>query len=268
MQNAEISGVEYQQGEVAGYEVRAYLLEKWHRRCAYCGTTGVALQVEHIVPRRRGGSDRVSNLTLACQACNERKGTQTATEFGHPIIQAQAKTLLKDTAVMNATRWALYRRLAATGLPLEIGTGGRTKFNRRRLCLPKAHWIDAACVGAGTPDHLDATDVQPLEMAAKGHGSRQMCRMNRYGFPRTGPKRARTVHGFRTGDMVRAVVRSGKKHGTYVGRVAVRARGSFNITTMIGTVQGINYRSCVLLHRNDGYTYSTKSPRKDGRVES
>src|SRR5262245_20553159 len=74
MQNAEISGVEYQQGELAGYEVREYLLEKWNRRCAYCGTTSVALQVEHIVPRSRGGSDRVSNLTLACEACNERKG--------------------------------------------------------------------------------------------------------------------------------------------------------------------------------------------------
>ena len=31
MQNPEIAGVEYQQGELAGYEVREYLLEKWHR---------------------------------------------------------------------------------------------------------------------------------------------------------------------------------------------------------------------------------------------
>jgi hypothetical protein len=110
--------------------------------------------------------------------------------------------------------------------------------------------------------------VQPLLIAAKGHGSRQMCQMNRYGFPRTGPKRARTVHGFRTGDIVRAVVRSGIKRGTYVGRVAVRARGSFNITTIMGTVQGINYRSCVLLHHSDGYTYSTKSTMKGGRADS
>ena len=38
MQNPEVSGVEYQQGELAGYEVREYLLEKWDRRCAYCDT--------------------------------------------------------------------------------------------------------------------------------------------------------------------------------------------------------------------------------------
>jgi hypothetical protein len=45
-QDAEVSGVEYQQGELAGYEVREYLLEKWHRRCAYCGKTDVPLEIE------------------------------------------------------------------------------------------------------------------------------------------------------------------------------------------------------------------------------
>lgn len=41
MANPEISGVEYQQGELQGYEVREYLLEKWGRKCAYCGAVGV-----------------------------------------------------------------------------------------------------------------------------------------------------------------------------------------------------------------------------------
>ena len=70
MQNAEIAGVQYQQGELAGYEVREYLLEKWHRQCAYCKKTGVPLEIEHIVPKSRASSDRVSNLTLACHPCN------------------------------------------------------------------------------------------------------------------------------------------------------------------------------------------------------
>jgi hypothetical protein len=59
MQNLEISGVEYQQGELAGYEVREYLLEKSGRKCAYCDKEGVPLQVEHIHPRAKGGSNRV-----------------------------------------------------------------------------------------------------------------------------------------------------------------------------------------------------------------
>src|SRR5215471_17672941 len=98
MQDAEVSGVAYQQGELAGYEVREYVLEKFDRRCAYCHEEGIPLEVEHIIPKSRGGSDRVSNLTLACRPCNQRKGNQTAAEFGHPEVQAQAKAPLKDAA--------------------------------------------------------------------------------------------------------------------------------------------------------------------------
>jgi 5-methylcytosine-specific restriction endonuclease McrA len=137
LQNPQISGVEYQQGELLGYEVRAYLLEKWGRACAYCGTRNVPLQVEHIVPRARGGSDRVSNLTLACAPCNERKGSQTAAEFGFPLIQAQAQAPLKDAAAVNATRWALYRRLLARGLPVETGTGGAPSGTARAAGCPR-----------------------------------------------------------------------------------------------------------------------------------
>ena len=74
LQNPEIAGVEYQQGELFGYEVREYLLEKWGRQCAYCGKNGVPLEIEHIVPKSRDGTDRVSNLTLACKDCNQGEG--------------------------------------------------------------------------------------------------------------------------------------------------------------------------------------------------
>ena len=256
-ENAEISGVEYQQGTLAGYEVRQYLLEKWGRRCAYCGAKDTPLQVEHILPRARGGSDRISNLSLACEPCNIKKGTQTAEEFGHPDIQAQARRPLKDAAAVNTTRWAMYQHLVATGLPVEVGTGGRTKFNRNRLGFTKAHWIDAACVGE--VERLTTTGIRPLYIKATGHGTRQMCRMNKYGFPRTGPKGARVVKGFKTGDMVRAVVTTGTKQGVYVGRVAVRTTGNFNITTTGGTIQGLNHRFFRAMHRADGYSYSTVS---------
>src|SRR5215469_12497286 len=76
LQQPEMAGVEYQQGDLAGYELRQYLLEEWGRRCAYCGATGVPLQVEHVLPRSRGGTDRASNLTLACELCNTAKGSE------------------------------------------------------------------------------------------------------------------------------------------------------------------------------------------------
>ncbi|MFC0863540.1 hypothetical protein ACFHYQ_14660 [Sphaerimonospora cavernae] len=64
--------------------------------------------------------------------------------------------------------------------------------------------------------------------------------------------------GCATGDLVRAVVPSGKHAGTHIGRVAVRSSGSFNVTTADGTRQGIHHRHVRLLQRADGYAYTWK----------
>jgi 5-methylcytosine-specific restriction endonuclease McrA len=236
MENPEISGIEYQQGQLEGYEVREYLLEKWGRKCAYCGVTNVPLEVEHIVPKSRGGSNRPSNLTLACTPCNQKKNNQTAEEFGFPLIQAQAKKPLKDAAAVNATRWKLFETLKSTGLPLEKGTGSRTKFNRRQQDYPKTHWLDAVCLGESGEHVFVSQNIRPLRIKATGRQSRQMCRVDKFGFPRTKAKQNRVVQGFQTGDIVKAVVTKGKKTGTYIGRVAIRAKGSFNIATRKETV--------------------------------
>ena len=112
-ENPEIAGIEYQQGTLAGYELREYLLEKWHHTCAYCGRTDTPLQVEHITPRSRGGTDRVSNLTWACVPCNRRKGNRPAEDCLKckpevlARIKRQAKAPLKDAAAVNSTRWEL-----------------------------------------------------------------------------------------------------------------------------------------------------------------
>lgn len=150
MENAEISGIHYQQGTLQGYEVRQYLLEKWNRQCAYCGVENVPLQVEHIHPRSNGGTNRISNLTLACEKCNTAKGMLDIAVFLKKKpevlqrIQKQAKASLQDATVVNSTRWALYERLKAYGLPVECGSGGLTKWNRTARNLEKTHWIDAA----------------------------------------------------------------------------------------------------------------------------
>ena len=258
MENAEIAGVQYQQGELAGYEIREYLLEKWGRKCAYCGKTGVPLQVEHLVPRVRGGSDRVSNLALACEECNQKKGKRTASEYGFGHLMQAARQPLKDAAAVTSVRWALWRLLCALGLPLETSSGGRTKFNRSRLGWEKAHWRDAACVGASTSDTLTAATSSVLHIAAKGHGSRQMCGTNASGFPVRHRSRQKWFFGVQTGDLVRAVVPTGKRQGTHTGRVLVRAAGWFDITTKQGRQAGIGYRYCCIIQRADGYAYGLK----------
>jgi len=261
LENPEISGIEYQQGELQGYEVREYLLEKWQRKCAYCGIENVPLQVEHIQPKAQGGSDRISNLCLACEKCNLKKGTQDIEKFlAHKPdilkrILSQSKRPLKDAAAVNSTRWSLLNRLKEMGLPVSTGSGGLTKFNRTRLNLPKTHWLDAACVGR--IESLKILTRQPLLIQATGHGSRQICRTDKLGFPSRYVPRFKFVKGFQTGDIVKAIVTQGKKIGTYIGRVAVRSTGSFNITSKEGIIQGISYKYCTIIHRKDGYLYAT-----------
>jgi len=256
MQNPEVEGIGYQQGTLAGYETREYLLEKWDRTCSYCGKKDGPLQVEHIHPRANGGTNRISNLTLACEKCNLVKGTQDITMFlakkpgvlKH--ILAQAKAPLKDASAVNATRWALYERLQAFGMPVECGTGGRTKFNRAIRYLPKTHWIDAACVGASTPEVLHVSHVMPLLITATGHGSRQMCGVNKFGFPDQHKARHKSYLGYQTGDIVKAIIPQGKHAGSHKGRITIRFRPAFRL----GKID-VHPKYLRVLQRSDGYNY-------------
>ena len=262
MTNPDIQGKEYQQGTLAGYETREYLLEKWGRQCAYCGVKDVPFQVEHIHPRAKGGSNSITNLALSCEKCNTKKGTKDIKDFLKKDasklekILKQAKRPLADAAAVNTTRFALLEVLKATGLPIETGSGGLTKFNRSQQKLEKTHWIDAACVGQSTPI-LNTKGVKPLLITANGHGTRQSCRTDKHGFPNRHCSRTKFHFGFQTGDIVKSVVKTGKKVCEYIGRIATRATGSFNISTRNGLVQGISYKTCKTIHKKDGYSYSS-----------
>jgi len=270
LENPEISGVEYQQGTLAGYELREYLLEKWNRQCCYCDAKDTPLNIEHLHPKARGGTNRASNLAIACVPCNQRKGAMPLDAFvSDPKhlaqIQAQARRPLKDAAAVNATRWALTEGLKATGLPVELASGGRTKFNRTRFGIPKTHALDAACVGK--TEALTGWRKPTISIKCAGRGSYQRTRLDKYGFPRGYLARRKAVRGFQTGDLVRAdVPASSKKAGCYVGRVAVRASGSFNIQTGCEVVQGISHKHCRVIQRSDGYGYTRIASQGEARV--
>lgn len=261
MQNPEISGIEYQQGTLQGYEVREYLLEKWDRQCAYCGVQDVPLQIEHIQARANGGSNRVSNLTLACEKCNQKKGIQDIKTFlkKKPEVLAkilkQAKTPLKDAAVVNTTRWVLFERLKTLGLSVSTGSGAQTKFNRIKCGIDKTHWKDAVFVGE-VPNTLYWGTQQPLIIQATGFGGRQKCQTNKFGYP-IKHRPLRPIFGFSTGDIVRAVVPKGKYQGIFTARVTPMSdgRGEFVIE---GKRRSVRLDYCTAVHRRDGYSYPNK----------
>ena len=261
LMNPDISGIEYQQGKLAGYEIREYLAEKFNHRCCYCGIEqgqGRKFEVEHIIPKTRGGSNRISNLAWSCHECNQEKDNLTAEEYEHPEVQEQVKRPLKDVALVTATRWKVLEILKSFGLPVECGTGGLTSYNRNKRNIPKEHYYDACCVGKSTPKYLHFCATQLHIITAIGRG--QHCRTNitKYGFPRGYLARQKQFFGFQTGDIVKAVVTKGKKIGIYFGKVMCRKSGSFDIKTSSGRVQGIGHRYFQLIQRSDGYLYSRK----------
>ena len=258
MENPEISGVVYQQGELAGYELKQYLLEKFDRQCVYCGKKDVPLNIEHVVPKARGGSNRVSNLAIACVQCNQKKGARPVEEFlkDKPDVLVrvlrQLKAPLRDAAAVNATRWALFRRLKETGLPVETGSGGLTKFNRHTFNVPKEHWLDALCVG-----RINGiggwSNLRTLQIYCIGRGRYQRTRTNKYGFPICYFSRQKVHHGFKTGDYVRLTVKKGKHPGVWFGR-ATFSDGCIVVENKTVRIKG-SFKNAVQLSKSDGYKY-------------
>lgn len=163
-----------------------FILEKWGRECVYCGAKDVQLEIEHIAPKSSCGSDRASNLTLACHNCNQRKGDMDISDFLDDRqklekILNQAKSPLTDAAAVNSTRFAI-SNMAYKYNNVRNWTGGRTKMNRAKQNLEKTHSIDAACVGE-SGSNINILTIQPLFVISKGHGNRQSRKTNEKGFP-------------------------------------------------------------------------------------
>jgi 5-methylcytosine-specific restriction endonuclease McrA len=260
MINPDIQREDYQRGTLFGTEVRAYLMHQWQGKCAYCEKEG-KLEVEHLTPRARGGTYRISNLVMSCQSCNSKKGAQSLEEFlaKKPAqlrrIQHQQKASLHDSAAVNATKYRLLEELKAFGYPVETGSGAQTSFNRHAQGYDKAHWIDAACVGENGAV-VQIKPLKPLFIKCMGRGNRQACKTDKYGIPNKWRTRTKVFFGFQTGDVVRVVIPTGKNAGMHTGRVSVRATGSFALATQGGKKDGIHHRFFRTIQQQDGYSYS------------
>lgn len=257
LQNAEISGIEYQEGTLQGWDIREYVLYKFSHHCAYCGKTDVPFEIDHVIPKSKGGTDRVSNLVLSCHNCNQKKDDLSLEEFcpeKAELIREQLKAPLKDAAAMNAICYRIVEEIEQLGFPVTTSTGSMTKFNRKKFGVPKEHCLDALFSG-GTRSISDWENLSVMTITCKGRGVRSRTLLNRFGFPRAILPRQKTFFGFQTGDICRAVVEKGKKAGEYFGRIAARSSGSFNIDTGEAVVQGISRKWLKLVQGNDGYMY-------------
>lgn len=252
-------GSDYQQGNLYQTELRNFIFSRSGGKCVYCGAK--AEEIGHVIARSNGGTNSTYNLVAACRSCNEKKSNLTLRAFGklmgRDYSHLEPKKLSKDAAIVQSARKYMIKEIAK--LVSDTTTYGAwiTKYNRDELGLPKEHYYDALSVGE-IPIKCNFLTDKILVISAKGRGSRQMCCMNRYGFPRTSAKASKSVKGFQTGDIVKAIVPTGLKQGKYLGRVIVRSKGSFSIAHNNYIVDGIGYKYCHLIQRGDGYAYNYK----------
>ena len=249
---------EYQRGELFGFDARHYLLQKYNYTCVYCGSRGGSFELDHVIPRSKGGTNKISNLVLACKECNRKKGKSFLDEFlatKPGLCQKIKNTIsrpLQHAAAVNITNNRLVKELLQFNLPLDVGFGSQTSFNRNSQKMKKEHWIDAACVGTLNHDLHYNDNFLVFNIKAYGRGKRKMCQTNKYGIPTKYRERAKIRFGFQTGDIVKALVPRGKNKGFLKGRVTVRKRPTFHIDC----ADSINPKYMTLLQKADGYSYS------------
>jgi hypothetical protein len=67
--------------------VRYDVLRRAGGKCALCGKSKAEepLEVDHIVPRSRGGGNGIENLQALCRTCNRGKSNRDATDFRLPV---------------------------------------------------------------------------------------------------------------------------------------------------------------------------------------
>ena len=257
--NTKLWGNAYQQGPLYQNKLRSFIFNRSNNKCVYCGAK--ATEIDHIIPRAKGGTNSTYNLVASCRACNQMKSNLTLKAFGKMMnkdySRLEPKKLPKDAAIVQSSRNYMVREITKLVSDTTTHDAWMTQYNRDQLGLPKQHYYDALSVGE-VPNKFNFLTDKILLISAKGRGSRQMCRMDKYGFPRTSAKVSKSVRGFQTGDIVRAIVTEGLKKRTYLGRVAVRSSGYFDIQTKTQVIEGIGYKYCRIIQRGDGYLYSYK----------
>lgn len=82
-------------GEIITDQEIAAQYRKQEYKCYYCGVrvgwgSGVKSHVDHYIPLSRGGRNLASNIVIACESCNLRKGAKLPCEFHSNILIEKA----------------------------------------------------------------------------------------------------------------------------------------------------------------------------------
>ena len=106
-------------------EERQTVLDRFCGRCAYCGKqiTMQELNVDHLVPIRKGGEDMLYNMYPSCRSCNQAKSTLDIEQFREFV----------QTAYQRAKQKPFFRIADAVGRANESDKPVRFYFESREM---------------------------------------------------------------------------------------------------------------------------------------
>ena len=240
-------GTDYQKGDQLGFwNVREYVLFRDGHKCQCCKgkSKDIKLNVHHIESRKTGG-DAPNNLITLCSECHAKYHRG---EIELPKT-ARRGTSLRDATQMGIMRKALFNRLneeIGSEIPCFETYGYITKSTRSKYGLPKAHTIDARCIG-GNP--CACSDGKYLIIRKLRANNRQLHHATiRPGGKRRNNQAPREVRGFRLMDSVEYAYRECFLSGR-------RVSGSFSVANITGKVlaDSASYKKLTLKHHNNTY---------------
>lgn len=236
IKNPHIEGVDYQRGEQMGFwNVREYVLARDGHKCQHCHgkSKDPILNVHHLESRKTGGN-APNNLITLCETCHKNYHS------GKFELKIKRGKSLRDAAVMNIMRWAVYEKARQEFENVNLTYGYITKKTRIQKGIVKTHAADARCI-SGNPA-ASPLRFYYLQKQIRRH-NRQIHKSN---ILKGGKKKANQspyfVNGFRLFDKV-------KYNGIECFVYGRRASGSFDIRKIDGTKvhAGISFKKLKLL---------------------
>jgi hypothetical protein len=169
IENPDISGVEYQQGDMYGYQnMRAYLMAREKGKCQLCTkefTKGNPSHIHHLKERIEEGSNRAKNLSILHKKCH--------TNLHKKKLKLPAPKTIKAETFMSI----IHKRFLADIPEVEITYGYKTFVDRNKLNIEKTHYNDAFVIAGGANQQR----TTPITITQK-HRNNRAIQLNRKGF--------------------------------------------------------------------------------------
>lgn len=166
--NPDIKGLEYQQGNMFEYQnIRSYLMAREKGQCQLCGKgfKGQSSHIHHCQQRSQAGSSRSENLAILHKACHEK-------------LHKKGLKLPKPKSYKPNTFMSIISKRFYQDIPnLQVIYGYQTFIKRNELGLQKSHNNDAFVISGGT--FQKRTYVWSIEQK---HRHNRAIQLNRKGF--------------------------------------------------------------------------------------